>query len=169
MDLDEVDYKILIELQKNGRKSYNKIAKEVDVAEGTVYNRLEAMKEKNVFNGFIPDIDFSKLGYNIITLIGITSHKGGKIKELEKTLSQHKNVTSVYDVTGKHDVVILTKFKKSNQLDNFVKTLLAREDVKRTNTMLVLNAVKETHQINLEKEMKNNSEKEKEKKETEQK
>lgn len=148
MDLDEVDKKILKQLQKDARKSYSEIAEAVDVAEGTIYNRIQKLKQKNILKSFVADIDYTKLGYDIIAIIGVTS-KGGELPDLEQNIATNGNVTSVYDVTGDYDAMVVAKFKKRDHLNQFVKELLSREDVKRTNTMVVLNTVKETHSIKL--------------------
>ncbi|PTD94158.1 AsnC family transcriptional regulator [archaeon SCG-AAA382B04] len=148
MKLDKTDKKILKQLQKDARKSYSDIAEAVDVAEGTVYNRIEKLKEEKILKGFVADIDYSKLGYDIIAIIGVTS-KGGKLPGLEQKIAKNGNVTSVYDVTGDYDAMVVAKFKERDHLNQFVKELLSRDDVVRTNTMVVLNTVKETHSINL--------------------
>lgn len=50
---------------------------------------------------------------------------------------------SVYDTTGDFDSLIIAKFKNTNELNSFVKKLLAEEFVERTNTSLILNVVKD--------------------------
>jgi len=56
-------------------------------------------------------------------------------------------VNAVYDVTGEYDAIIVAQFKGREELDGFVKSLLGIPGVKRTNTMLVLNTMKEQHGV----------------------
>ncbi|WGI17687.1 Lrp/AsnC family transcriptional regulator [Methanonatronarchaeum sp. AMET-Sl] len=148
MSIDETDIQILKELQKDARKPYREIAKNIGKSEGTVYNRIQKMQKNGVIKGFVPDIDYQKLGYDLITIIGI-SGEGSQIEDLEKEIAQNPHITAVYDVTGEYDAITIAKFQNREQLNQFIKQILSRKDVKKTYTMLTLNTIKEQHQIQL--------------------
>lgn len=146
--IDELDLRIIKELQKDARKSYREIADKLKVAEGTVYNRVNKLREMGVIKRFIPDIDFSKLGYDLTAVIGVMV-EGGYLPEIEERIAKEPNATAVYDVTGDYDAVIVAKFKDRTSLNDFVKKILSMAHVKHTNTMLVLNVMKEHHGVAL--------------------
>ena len=146
--IDELDIKIIRELQTDARQSYRDIATKLKVAEGTVYNRVGKLKKEGVIKGFIADVDYGKMGYELVSLIGITV-QGGKLPQVEEKIAEEPNVTAVYDVTGDYDAIIVAKFKDREGLNGLVKRTLAMEEVKRTYTMVVLNVMKETHTIGL--------------------
>jgi len=148
--LDTLDIKVLIELQEDARKSLREIAEKLNVAEGTVYNRINKLKKMGIIEKFIPVIDYSKLGFDITAIIGITA-EGGHLIEVEELLAKEPNVTAVYDVTGEFDVITVARFRSRSELNDFIKRIASLEHVKRTYTMLVLNVVKETHIIDLSK------------------
>ncbi len=148
--IDKLDIEILIELQKDARKSLKEIAEKLDVAEGTVYNRINKLKRIGVIEKFIPIINHSKLGFDLTAIIGITA-EGKHLVELEEILAKEPNVTAVYDVTGEFDVITVVKFKTREDLNEFVKKIAGMKHVKKTYTMLVLNVVKETHAVELDK------------------
>ncbi len=146
--IDEIDVKILKELQDDARKSLKEIAEKVGVAEGTVYNRINKMKSLGIIKKFIPVLDYSMLGYDITAIIGVSA-EGGHLVEIEKEIAKENNVTAVYDVTGEYDILVVAKFENRDKLNEFVKRLLGMKSVKKTYTMLVLNVVKEAHMIDL--------------------
>lgn len=146
--IDDVDIKILRELQEDARKSLKEISEKVGVAEGTVYNRINKMRRIGLIKKFIPVIDYSLLGYDLIAIIGITA-EGGYLTEIEKEIANEKNVTAVYDVTGDYDIIVVAKFKDRDSLNAFVKRVAGMKRVLKTYTMLVLNVVKESHLIDL--------------------
>ncbi len=150
--IDSLDIKILVELQEDARKSLREIAEKLGVVEGTVYNRINKLKKMGVIKKFIPVIDYSKLGFDLIAVIGVTA-EGGHLIEVEEMLANEPNVTAVYDVTGQFDVITVAKFRDRESLNDFVKKIAKLEHVQKTYTMLVLNVVKETHCIDLEKLM----------------
>ncbi len=148
--IDELDIKILVELQEDARKSLREISEKLGVAEATVYNRINKMRKLGVIEKFIPVINYSRLGFDLIAVIGITA-EGGHVVDLEKVLAKEPNVTAVYDVTGEFDVIAVAKFKDRESLNSFVKRIAGMRYVTKTYTMLVLNVVKETHTIDLER------------------
>jgi len=144
--MDDLDLKIIKELQKDGRTSFRDVAERIKVSEGTVYNRVNKLLEAKIIKRFIPEIDYSKLGYDMTVLIGVIT-EGGQLPEIERKITESPNVNAVYDVTGEYDAMIVAQFKSREELNEFVKNLLAMDGVKRTNTMLVLNTLKEEHGV----------------------
>ncbi len=146
--IDDLDISIVKELQEDGRKSYREIADKLNVAEGTVYNRVNKLRDLKVIRRFIPDVDFSKLGYDLTAVIGVEV-EGGHLPEIEEQIAKEPNTTAVYDVTGDYDAIIVAKFKDRTSLNDFVKRALSIDHVKHTTTMLVLNVMKEQHGVEL--------------------
>jgi len=144
--IDDLDLKIIGSLREDSRQSFRDLAEKLNVAEGTIYNRVNKLKEEGVIKKFIADIDYGKLGYDLSAVIGIIS-RGGHLPELEKELAKEKSITAVYDVTGDYDAVVVAKFKDRSELNSLVKRMNAMDHVERTYTMVVLNVVKEEHGI----------------------
>jgi Lrp/AsnC family transcriptional regulator, regulator for asnA, asnC and gidA len=140
--IDEIDRKIVRLFEKDGRMSYRKIAKALDISIGTVHNRIEKLMKSGVIKKFVPIIDHAKLGYSLTTIIGVRV-KGGVLKNWEDRTAYHKNVLCMYDVTGEFDAILIARFKDTLELDKFIKGLLKEPDVQRTYTQTVLNIVKE--------------------------
>ncbi len=146
--IDEMDISIIKELKKDARKSHRNIAEKLRVAEGTIYNRINKLQEMGIIKRFMVDLDFSKLGYDLTAVIGIIV-EGGHLPEIEEKIAKKPNVSALYDVTGEYDALIVAKFKNREDLDKFIKGIMAMPHVKRTYTMLVLNIMKETHGVDI--------------------
>ena len=100
------------------------------------------MEAEGIIKGYIPLIDLDKLGYDLLVIIGIRiSH--GKLIEVEKRISKNPHVYEIYDTTGDWDSIIIARFKSREELNTFIKRVLAAEHVERTMTYLVLNVVKD--------------------------
>jgi len=146
--IDDVDLSIIRMLQADGRVSFREISDKLKVAEGTVYNRVNKLRDQGVIRNFMVDVDYAKLGYDLTAVIGIIV-KGGHLPEIEKKIAAEDNVTAVYDVTGEYDAIVVAKFKERDDLNKLVKKMTALEHVDRTYTMVALNVVKEKHGIEL--------------------
>jgi DNA-binding Lrp family transcriptional regulator len=146
--LEGLDLKIIRSLQHDSRASYRDIAKKLDVAVGTVHSRISRLQESNVIRGFSVELDYSRIGFALTSLI-LLQVKGKHLREVETKLAHLPNVCVVYDVTGDFDVAIVAKFENSSKMDEFIKSVLSMDFVERTVTSIVLNSVKENYNIPL--------------------
>ena len=140
--IDDLDRQILRMLSKNARLSFREIAVKLDVSTSTVSARIKRLEEQRLIRGYFPDVDPRALGLELVAIVGLRiAH--GKLLDVQKTVARDERVFAVYDTTGEWDSIILARFKGTRDLDGFVKKTLALPDVERTNTMVVLNTVKE--------------------------
>ncbi len=69
-ELDEVDRRILHELQKDARNNTTKeLSEKVDVSATTVGNRIRRLEEDGVIVGYHPQLDYAKTGLELHLLI----------------------------------------------------------------------------------------------------
>lgn len=142
MSLDEIDLRILGSILKDARKSYRKIADEINVSPPTVLSRVQKLEKGRIIKSYSAVLDHEKLGYDLTAVIEVTAVKG-KITEVQKHISKFPNVCAVYDITGLTDMIIVAKFRNREELSNFVKKDMSLSYIERTNTHMVLITVKE--------------------------
>ena len=148
VEMDTVDRKLLIELLKDSRVSFRKLAEEMNVSPATLHNRLFRLVQEGVIKGFTALIDYSKLGYTLTSII-MAKVDGKHLVEFEREIANLDNVIAVYDIVGEYDVAVIAKFRSVEDLDNFLKSLLKNPKVERTHTSIVLNVVKEDPRIKI--------------------
>jgi len=107
-----------------------------------VANRVKRLEQEGIIKGYIPLINLDKLGYDLLTIIGIRISRG-KLMEVERKISKNPHVYEIYDTTGEWDSLIIARFKNREELNTFIKRVLSVEHVERTMTWLVLNVVKD--------------------------
>lgn len=144
--LDELDVRILRLLNSDARKSFRDIAKEVDASISTVSNRVRRLEEEGIISGYVPILNESRLGYDVLAVVGVKIHKG-KLLEVQRRIAKDERVTHVYDVTGEWDSIVVVRLKTTRELDAFIKRLGAMENVENTYTQVVLNVVKEERRV----------------------
>lgn len=146
--VDEIDRKILRCLYKNARIPLREIAQKIGVSVSTVSARIKALENEKVILGYIPILDPKKLGYDLLTIIGVRISEG-KLADVEEKLAKDERVLQVFDVTGEWDSILIARFRSREELNFFVKHLLAQPHIERTNTLLVLNVVKDEKRLPL--------------------
>jgi len=105
--LDQLDRRILYELDFNSRRSLGVIARKVRCSKQTLHYRIQRLVKEGVITGFITSIDTAKLGYSMyivwIEMSGISLEK--KQAFLDHLIG-HPNIQWVASCGGKYDVAI---------------------------------------------------------------
>ncbi|MCF2140850.1 MAG: Lrp/AsnC family transcriptional regulator [Candidatus Lokiarchaeota archaeon] len=140
--IDEIDEKILSILDQDSRLGYTQIAKILKKSHTTIKKRLDELERLKIIKKYTIDIDFEKIGYEIVAIIEVSIAKG-KLLEVQQLIASHPNVFGVYDVTGDYDSIILMRFKSRKELSKIIKKILKSPDVIRTNTHIALTVIKD--------------------------
>jgi len=69
--MDQIDYKIIEELQKNARITISQISKKVNLAPPTVSERIIKLEEKGVIEGYSAKLNLEQMGYHIICFVRV--------------------------------------------------------------------------------------------------
>src|SRR5208283_17848 len=133
MKPDDLDKRILKELESDARQSFRAMAKKTHVSVVTVSQRAKKMEQEGVIRGYFASLNHQKLGFDITTITEVTVSKG-KLIEVQEKIAKMKQVCAVYDVTGIEDSIVISKFKSRDEVSSFAKELLAILHVERTNT-----------------------------------
>lgn len=133
-NLDNIDYQILEQLKDNGRKPYRQIAQELHLAVGTITNRVQKLEEQGIIQGFKIQLDYQQLGYKLETIIKI-EHKSS-IEHIVHTYPE--NIITRYKTTGKYNTTIITRFKDTLELKQFLEMLRKEENISKTYTEIIL-------------------------------
>ncbi|APW97614.1 AsnC family transcriptional regulator [Halobiforma lacisalsi AJ5] len=151
MTYENLDAKLVNALLGDGRASLRSLAEELDVSVTTVSNHLSDLEEEGVIEGYTPRLDYDAVGYDVTAVIQLQV-EGNALPDITDTLRDHRQMISVYEVTGDYDVIAIGKFKDTDGMNDQIKELLTDPDIKASNTSVVLNAVSENEQFELDVE-----------------
>ncbi len=143
---DELDRKIIQALNRNARKSYREIAKEVGTSVTSVIHRIKKFEEAGAIKGYIPVVDQEYFGLSMSAIIALRISRG-KLLDIQQKIAQDPRIAAVYDVTGDWDSIIIGYFRDRHDLNDFIKDILILENVDRSITYVVLNVIKEERRI----------------------
>jgi len=149
MTYENLDAKLINALLGDGRASLRSLAEELDVSVTTISNHLSDLEEQGVIRGYTPIVDYDELGYDVTAILQLKV-EGAELPNLTDRLESHKQMISVYEVTGEFDVIAVGKFLDTDDMDATIKDLLDDAAVNESNTSVVLNVVAENQQFDLE-------------------
>jgi len=143
---DDLNERILDELLKNSRRSYNQLADQIGISTGTILKRIKDIESKGIIQRYSAILDNKKRGYEITAIVEVSAAKG-RLTEMENSIAKLPSICAVYDTTGTADAILIGKFKHTDELSGFIKQLLSLPSVERTSTHLLLNTIKEDFRL----------------------
>ncbi len=151
MTYENLDRKLVNALLGDGRASLRSLAEELDVSVTTVSNHLKDLEEDGIITGYTPKVDYDALGYDVTAVVQLKV-EGSALPAVTDRLQEHKQMISVYEVTGDYDIIAIGKFTDTDGMNDQIKELLVDPEIKESNTSVVLNAASEHEQFMLETE-----------------
>ena len=149
MTYENLDAKLVNSLLGNGRASLRSLGDELDVSVTTVSNHLRDLEDEGVIRGYTPIVDYEKLGFDVTAVLQLKV-EGSALPAVTEKLRQEKQMVSVYEVTGDYDVIAIGKFEDTDGMNDQIKAILTDADIRESNTSVVLNAVTENEQFELD-------------------
>ena len=149
MTYENLDVKLVNELLGDGRASLRSLADDLDVSVTTVSNHLQTLEDEGAVEGFTPVVDYERLGFDVTAILQLKVD-GNALPDITDRLRGHKQMVSVYEVTGDYDVVAVGKFTDTDDMNALIKELLSDADINESNTSVVLNAAAENEQFELD-------------------
>ena len=151
MAYENLDHKLVNSLLGDGRASLRSLGKELDVSVTTVSNHLHELEAEGAVQGYSPIVDYDKLGYDVTAVLQLKI-EGHALPEIVEKLQQKEQMVTVYEVTGDADIIAVGKFTDTDGMNDQIKSLLTDADIRESNTNVVLNAVTENEQFELDVE-----------------
>jgi DNA-binding Lrp family transcriptional regulator len=149
MTYENLDRKLVNALLGDGRASLRSLGEDLDVSVTTVSNHLSDLEDEGIINGYTPKVDYDALGYDVTAIIQLKV-EGSSLPDVTESLKEHKQMISVYEVTGDYDIIAVGKFTDTDGMNAQIKELLTDPEIKESNTSVVLNTASEHEQFDLD-------------------
>jgi len=143
--LDDLDKRIIAELCISSQGSYRQIAKRLGVHPTTLIQRVKNLEELGIIHGYRAHVDYLKLGYEFMAIVHI--YVEGDLLDVQQKIKALKDIVAVFDVTGECDSIAWVACKNREEFSAIIKSMLMIKGVKKTNTYVVLNMIKDPFQF----------------------
>jgi Lrp/AsnC family leucine-responsive transcriptional regulator len=149
--IDETDKKIIDILQANSRTPNAEIARLLNMAPSSVFERIKQLESKKIITGYSINLNFEKLGCNQIAFISIkTKERSGEITVANK-LCKIPEVQEIHHIAGDDCYLLKVRVKDNQALAKLMREKIGNiESITSTRTTIVLENIKETNKIILE-------------------
>lgn len=136
-ELDEIDRRILRELESDGRLSGRALAERVTISRANAYARFERLVADGVITGFTARVDPLKVGLTTSAYVAMTVRQNNW-RDLQAALRAIPEVRHMALVGGEFDVMLLVRAEDNNALRRVVlEQLQTIPGVLSTKTFLI--------------------------------
>lgn len=150
MEIDELDRRILRELRLDGRLSNTKLAEKVGLSTTPCWNRVRALEESGVIEGYTALLSQTALGYPDTVIIEVTldRHDDDIFEKFGQALAELPEVMEAYLLTGEYDYLIKVAVAGTAGYEEFLRRKLYKlPGLKHSRSTFVLRCLKRTYSV----------------------
>jgi DNA-binding Lrp family transcriptional regulator len=143
---DTIDWKILKELQREGRLSNVELAGRIGLSPPPTLRRVQALEAAGYITGYRARLAGEKLGYGteVIALVGLKSQAEDQMRDFERRVAGWPIVRECHAVSGNADYVLKCVGRDMQSIQSFLMGALAKApNVESVKTSIILHSAKD--------------------------
>jgi Lrp/AsnC family transcriptional regulator len=149
--LDDLDRKILVQLQQDGGQSLDDIAKIVGSSKTPVWNRIRKMREAGIIKQQTFLLDAEALGFEacFFVLIRTSEHDAAWQAKFLQALRDRPEVQEAHRLAGDIDYILKVRVANARAYDTFYQALISEVKVHNVTALLSMEEIKSTTMLPL--------------------
>jgi len=122
MEPDELDWRLLAELQADARLSYNELARRVHLSSPAVAERVRRMEQAGIITGYSARVDPARAGQPLLAFIQLRCSLGTCL--LKTTRAQdYPELAEVHKLSGEHCTLLKVRASSLAHLEGLIERL----------------------------------------------
>lgn len=144
--IDDLDRKILAELQADASQSLDEIARKVGSSKTPVWNRIRRMKETGVITRQTAILDPEALGLEacFFVLVRTSEHEADWQRRFLDVLKRRPEVLEAHRLAGDIDYILKVRVKNARAYDQFYQALISEVKIHNVTALLSMEEIKST-------------------------
>src|ERR1044071_7344440 len=139
LNLDKLDNQIIHHMMNDANVSYAELGKNFFVSAGTIHVRIKKLQDAGIVKGSRFNVDFKKLGYDVIAFIGIYLKESSMYDTVAKELNKMPEIVRLNYTTGNYSMFAEIVCKDISQLRFVLHDQLQKiKGIERTETFISL-------------------------------
>jgi len=135
--LDDIDRRILLELQSDGRMTNVELAKRAGISPPPCLRRVRRLEESGYIQGYHAQTDGQKLGWQIafFVIVGLESQKESVLAAFERQVGAWPEVRECHMIRGGGDFLLRLVARGTAQENELTRKLTEAPNVARIQTL----------------------------------
>ena len=145
--LDQIDRKILAELQADGRMTNVELAKRVGISAPPCLRRVRTLEESGYITGYHAQVDSRELGFEVqvFAMVGLVSQAESDLSAFEEKCRGWPLVRECHMLNGEVDFILKCVAPDLSSFQSFLTgSLTSADNVASVKTSLVIRCSKDT-------------------------
>ena len=150
--MDDIDKKLLVELQKNSSQPISELSKKVGLSNTPCWNRIKKLEEGKIIKSKSIIIDNKKINLPITVFLSISiqNHTEEWLKNFEKVVNKHDQIIEVHRLTGSDSDYQITILSPSiEDYDKFQQSLIKEIECTNMSSHISLQTIKKNYKYPL--------------------
>ena len=143
--MDDLECKILVALQKNGRVSNSELARKFSVAPSTMLERIRHLEKRGILRGYRAIIDPAAIGLTVQGFVSVVldRHDREYLRKFEEGIQKIPHLKACYHITGRFDYLLHVAVRDLSHLGEMVKERISSiTGIGKVETFVVFSEVK---------------------------
>ena len=150
--MDNLDKKILEELQKNSSQPLSELSKKVGLSNTPCWNRIKKLEEEKIIKSKSIIIDNKKINLPITVFLSISiqNHTEAWLKNFQKVVNKYDQIIEVHRLTGSNSDYQITILSPSiEEYDKFQQILIKEIECTNMSSHISLQTIKKSNKYPL--------------------
>ncbi|WP_446051322.1 Lrp/AsnC family transcriptional regulator [Zobellia laminariae] len=145
--MDDIDRKILMQLQENAKQNTKEIASKVGLSVTPTYERIRKLEQQEIIKSYVALLDRTKIGKKLIAYCQVTLTKQQKklADSFKREMLLLPDIMECHQVSGNFDYLLKIAVDDIAGFHEFINEKLSIIDgIATIHTSFVLNSVKDS-------------------------
>ncbi len=148
--LDEIDWKILTNLQENGRMTNVELAQNIGLSAPPCLRRVQSLERTGFIKGYHADIDIIRLGFTItvFAMVGLHNQAEKDLQAFEVLVQSWPQIRECYMLNGDIDFILKCVDTDLSSFQKFLTgQLTCAPNVAHVRTSMTIRQTKHLHGV----------------------
>ncbi len=149
--MDDLDRKILVELQRDATVALEDIAKRVGSSKTPVWNRVRKMREAGIIERTVAIVNPEAvgLGSTFYVLVRTSQHEKDWLEKFVAAVNKHPEIVSAHRLAGEIDYILKVQVADARAFDAFYQALIADVSIFNVTSLMSMEQIKATTELPL--------------------
>lgn len=151
-EIDEIDRRILAELQRDGTLSVDQLSERIALSRNACWRRMKRLEEERIITGRVALVDADRLGLglSVFILVRTSNHDPDWLARFRSAVTSFPEITGVYRMSGDLDYVLRARVADMKAYDRLYQRLIAKVPLSDVSASFVMEEIKETTVVPVE-------------------
>lgn len=143
--VDQIDRKIIAELQRDSSLSQRALAERVALSQNACWRRLQALTEAGVLNGSTARVDRSKLGLTLVVFVMLRTrhHTSDWLRDFRRHVLAIPEVVDFHRIGGDYDYQLKVVTESMDTYDKVYQRLIDGVELDGVTSYFAMEAIAE--------------------------